>query len=392
DAPLALERDLGATARGLGADGAAWEALLAPLVEGWPRLAADLLAPVAHRPGAPWLLARFGLSALRSARGLAQARFGGPRARALTAGLAAHGGLPLERAGTAAFALVLAAAGHRGGWPLVRGGSQGLADALASLLGSLGGEVQTGTEIRTAADLPPARAVLWDVTPRQLLRIAGARLPPAYARRLRRYRYGAGAFKLDWALSEPIPWAVPECRRAATVHLGGTLEEIAASEGSVARGRPPERPYVIAVQPTLFDPSRAPAGRHTAWAYCHLPNGSTFDMTGRLEAQIERFAPGFRDCILARSAQGPAALEAHNPNYLGGDIGGGAQDLAQTWARPVAGPRPYAVPVPGWYLCSSSTPPGGGVHGMCGYHGARLALREVFGRPTPPLWTPGSNP
>lgn len=387
-----LERDLGATARGLGEDGEIWEDLLAPLAEGWPRLAADLLAPAAHLPRSPVLLARFGLSALRSAEGLARSRFRSPRARALVAGLAAHGAVPLEHAGSAAFALALAAAGHRGGWPLVRGGSQALADALASLLRSLGGELRLGAEVSSAGDLPPARAVLWDVTPRQLLRIAGARLPPAYARRLRRFRYGAGVFKLDWALAEPIPWAAPECRRAGTVHLGGTLEEIAASERAVAGGRPPERPYAIAVQPSLFDPTRAPAGRHTAWAYCHVPNGSDVDLTGRIEAQLERFAPGFGDCVLARSALGPAALEAHNPNYVGGDIGGGVQDLAQTLTRPIAGPRPYAVPVPGWYLCSSSTPPGGGVHGMCGYHAARLALRQVFGRSAAPLRTTGSIP
>ncbi len=374
-----LERDLDATAAGLGADGDAWRRLVGPLAEAWPALAPELLGPLWHRPRLPLPLARFGLMALRSARGLAEARFRGPGARALLAGLAAHGALPLERAGTAAFALVLAAAGHRGGWPLVRGGSQGLIDALVSLLRSLGGELETGRAVTSPGDLPSARAVLWDVTPRQLLRIAGDRLPAAYARRLRAFRPGPGAFKLDWALAEPIPWASAPCHRAGTVHLGGTLEELAAAERAVAEGRPPERPYAIVVQASRFDPSRAPAGRHTAWAYGHLPNGSPFDLTERLEAQVERFAPGFRDCVLARHALGPTALEAYNPNYLGGDIAGGAPTLAQTWARPVAGPRPYAVPVPGWYLCSASTPPGGGVHGMAGARAAELALAEVWG-------------
>jgi phytoene dehydrogenase-like protein len=275
---------------------------------------------------------------------------------------------------------MLGVLGHAVGWPMPRGGAQAVADALAAHLRTLGGEIVCGRTVRSLADLPRAPVVLLDVTPRQLLRLAGDRLPGGYRRRLARYRYGPGVFKIDLALDGPIPWTAPECGRAATVHLGGSLAEIAAGEAAVWRGEHPERPYVILAQPSLFDPTRAPAGRHTAWAYCHVPHGSTVDMSERIEAQIERFAPGARARILARSRLGPAQLEAYNPNLIGGDINGGVQDLGQHFTRPVARLVPYATPVPGLYLCSSSTPPGGGVHGMCGYWAARAALRELAGR------------
>jgi phytoene dehydrogenase-like protein len=315
--------------------------------------------------------------ALRSARGLAEARFRGEPARALFAGLAAHAILPLDRAATAASGLVLGALGHVVGWPLPRGGSQRFADALASLLRSLGGEIVTGTPVERLEDAPSAKAILLDVTPRQMLRIAGSRLPAGYRRALERYRYGPGVFKLDYALSGPVPWLAPACGRAGTVHVGGTLVEIAAAEAAVWRGEHPERPFVLVAQQSLFDPTRAPAGRHTLWAYCHVPHGSTVDMTARVEAQIERFAPGFRDLVLARSTMGPADLEARNPNRIGGDIGGGVQDLGQLFKRPVWSFTPYRTPLSGVYLCSSSTPPGGGVHGLCGSHAAAAVLRDL---------------
>jgi phytoene dehydrogenase-like protein len=283
--------------------------------------------------------------------------------------------LPLERPPSAAFGLMLGLLAHSVGWPLPRGGSQRLSDALASQLRSLGGEIETGRRAESLDELGDARPVLLDVTPRGLLALAGDRLPARYRRRLERYRYGPGVFKLDWALNGPIPWRAEECARAATVHLGATLEEIAASEAAPYRGVVAERPYVLLAQQSLFDPTRAPAGRHTAWAYCHVPNGSSVDMTGRIEAQVERFAPGFRERILARSALGPAELESYNENYVGGDINGGAAILSQLFTRPVARVSPYTTPLPGVYLCSSSTPPGGGVHGMCGFHAARAALR-----------------
>jgi phytoene dehydrogenase-like protein len=358
-------------------DRGAYARLIGPLAQRWDLLAPELLAPfhVPLRPlAAAFAMARFGLVALRSASGLARSRFAGERARALFAGLAAHSMLALDRTASAAVGLVLGAAGHAVGWPIPRGGSQAISDALASYLRSLGGEIETGRPVRSLADLPPARAYLFDVTPRQLLAIAGEALPAGYRRRLVDYRYGPGVFKLDWALDGPIPWQAEACRRAGTVHLGGTLPEIVASEAAVWRGEPPERPYVLLAQPTLVDPSRAPAGRHVAWAYCHVPPRSTSDLTEAIEAQVERFAPGFRDRILARHALDPAAIEAYNPNYVGGDINGGVQDLGQLFARPVARRVPYATPNPRIWICSSSTPPGGGVHGMCGYHAARSLL------------------
>jgi phytoene dehydrogenase-like protein len=371
---VVLERSIDATSEGLGADGAAYRDLLGPLVRDAEALIDGLLGPPL-RPRHPLALARFARHGLRSAVGLA-GRFSGERARALLAGMAAHSFRPLDAPLTAGFGLALTMLGHAVGWPVARGGSGRITDGLVTLLQTLGGEVETGRPVASLDDLPPARAVLLDVTPRQLLAIAGARLPSAYRRRLARYRYGPGAFKVDWALAGPIPWRSPECGRAATVHVGGTMAEIAAAEAAVVAGGHPERPFVLLAQPTLADPSRAPEGRHTAWAYCHVPGGSPVDMTERIERQVERFAPGFRDLVLARASRGPARLERENPNYVGGDITGGLQDLGQSLARPVARPDPYATPAPGVYLCSASTPPGGGVHGMCGRHAARSALRR----------------
>ena len=372
-----VERSLEATAAGLGPDAKAYRRLMGPLVEGWDTLAPDLLAPL-RVPRHPAAMARFAVKAIRSARGLAESRFEGERARALLAGLGGHAIMPLERMTSAAIALVLGASAHAVGWPMPRGGSRKIAEALAATLTALGGEIRTGAVVESLDTLPPARVILCDVTPRQLLKIAGDRLRGRYRRQLERYRYGPAAFKLDFALWAPIPWKAKECGRAGTVHLGGTLAEIAASEAAVDRGEPPERPYVLLAQQSLFDPARAPHEKHTAWAYCHVPNGSTFDMRARIEAQIERFAPGFRDVVLARNVMTPARLQEHNPNYVGGDINGGAQDLRQLFTRPVPRVVPYSTPVPGLYICSSSTPPGGGVHGMCGHHAARAALRAMF--------------
>ena len=371
-----LERSLEETAAGLGADGPAYRRLVGPLVEGWSRLEEAILGPILSVPRHPLALAGFGLQALRPASQLARRRFSGGRARALFAGAAAHSIQAIERAGTSSFALVLLALGHVYGWPVARGGSQRIADALASYLCSLGGEIETGAPVDSLRELPAARAVLCDTTPHELVRIAGDRLPGRYRRSLERFRYGPGVFKLDYALDGPVPWAAPECARAATVHLGGTLAEVAASERAPGRGEHAERPYVLLAQASLFDPTRAPEGKHTVWAYCHVPNGSALDMTERIEAQIERFAPGFRDRILARSALGPAELERRNRNYVGGDINAGSADLRQLVARPALRLVPYATPVDGVYLCSSSTPPGGGVHGMCGHLAARAALRR----------------
>ena len=364
-----------ATGETIGDDASAYRKLMAPLVADWDKLAAELLGPI-RLPRHPLALARFGLHGIRSARGLAEALFKGERARALFGGIGAHSMLPLERPPTAAFALVLGIAAHAVGWPVPRGGSQSISDALASYLRSLGGEITTSTPVDSIDELPRNRAVLLEITPRQLLHIAGERLPRGYQRRLQRYRYGPGAFKADWALDGPIPWKATECGRAGTVHLGGTIAEIAAAERAVWSGQHPERPFVLVAQQSLFDPTRAPEGKHTAWAYCHVPNGSTFDMTDRIESQIERFAPGFRDLILGRSTMSPEGLEEYNPNYVGGDINGGVQDLRQHFARPTLSLSPYATPARGLYICSSSTPPGGGVHGMCGHFAARAALRR----------------
>ncbi len=372
-----LERSVDATAAALGVGGGGWRRMVEPFVAHWSELAHDVLAPPLRFPRHPVLMARFGLSALRSATGLARG-LRGTHARALFAGNAAHSFLPLDAAGTGAFGLLLSVAGHAVGWPIARGGSQRFADALLGYFRSLGGEVVAGAPVEHLDELRPARVVMLDLGPHQVARLAGERLPPGYRQALLRYRYGAAAFKLDWALDGPVPWTAAECARAATVHLGGTLEEVAASEAAHGRGEVHDRPFVLFVQPTLFDGSRVPAGKHTAWAYCHVPNGCTLDLTGHIERQVERFAPGFRERIIARSALTPAEFERRNANLIGGDINGGMMDLRQVLARPVARPVPYRTPLPGVYICSASTPPGGGVHGMGGYHAARVALGDVF--------------
>lgn len=370
-----LERSVEATAAGLGHDAASYRGLFGPLVRDWPKLISDILGPL-QVPRHLLVTARFGLTGLRPAVSVAKARFSGERARALFAGLAAHSMLPLERPVSAAFGLVLGAAGHAVGWPMPRGGAQQIAEALASHLASLGGRIETGVLVERLQDLPSASVTLLDITPRQVIKIAGSHLPGRFKRRLGSYRYGPGAFKMDWALSGPVPWKASECIRAGTVHLGGTMAEIAHAEREVWLGRHPDRPFVLLSQPSLFDPSRAPEGKHTLWAYCHVPNGSDFDMSDRIESQIERFAPGFRDLVLKRSVRPPAALEEYNPNYIGGDINGGVQDLGQLFSRPARFGNPYSIPSTDLFVCSSSTPPGGGVHGMCGYFAARAALRR----------------
>ena len=369
-----LERSVERTAAGLGSDARAYRALFDPLVESCEPLMRQLLGPL-RPPRRPLLLARFGLGAIRSAVGLARSRFEGPRAQALLGGCCAHSVLSLRAPASAAFGLVLALGAHAVGWPVARGGSQRLAGALAAHLRELGGTIETDRPVEALAELEGFDRKLVDLTPRQLLAIAGDELPDRYARGLARYRYGPGTFKLDWALDGPIPWRAPEVARAGTVHLGGTLEELAASEEAAVGAEHSPRPFVLLVQPTLFDPSRAPEGKHVAWAYCHVPHGSNRDMTAVIEAQVERFAPGFSETVAARAAMGPAEIEARNPNYVGGDINGGSQDLRQLFARPLARPVPYSTPRRDLFICSSSTPPGGGVHGMSGYWAARAALR-----------------
>ncbi len=362
-----LERSVAATGANLGEDGTAWCRLMEPFVSAWPVLSRELMAPLLRLPGHPLLMARFGMHALRSARGLAESRFRGVRARALFAGIAAHSFLSLEEPASAAIGMALAVAAHGSGWPLPHGGSQKIADALARYLRSLGGEIETS---HTVTELPEAPIVMCDITPRQMLAMAGARLPASYRRALEAYRYGPGVFKMDWALEAPVPWRAAECARAGTLHLGGTLDEIAQWER-----RYEGAPFVLVTQPSLFDNTRAPAGKHTLWAYCHVPNGSRADMTNAIEAQIERFAPGFRSRILARAAHTPADLALRNANLIGGDITGGANDLRQSILRPT--PSLYRTPMRGVFLCSAATPPGGGVHGMCGYHAARMALNRA---------------
>ena len=369
-----LYRSLDQTVDSLGRDGKNWKSLFEDFVARWDDLLDDALAPI-RIPKHPLLFARLGKQSFRSARALTHAYFRTERARALFAGIAAHATMPLEKLMTAGFGLMLGAAGHAGGWPFARGGSQQLANALISVLHSLGGQVVTGINVESLDQLPPARAVLLDVTPRQLLKIADNRLPRSYQQKLGRYRYSMGVFKMDWALHQPIPWRASECTRAGTVHLGGTFDELSQWEGKTWKGEAGGRPFVILSQPTLFDASRAPSGKHVAWGYCHVPNGSTQDMTKAIEDQIERFAPGFRDCILARSVRFPLDLEKHNPNLVGGDISGGAATLRQFFFRPTA--SLYRTPAHGVYLCSSSTPPGGGVHGMCGYYAAQTALTAL---------------
>ena len=369
-------RSLEDTARQLGTDEAAYRRLLRPLVDGWDDLEGELLKPIAHVPRHPLQLMRFGRAALRSAKRLAETRFETEAARALFGGAAAHSFLPLEQKAGASFGLVLLMLAHVSGWPYPRGGSQAISDALAVRLRSLGGEIEAGTHVSSLRELPSSKLVLCDVTPTQLVSLTGDLLPNRYRRRLERWRYGPGAFKLDYALDGPIPWLAPEVADAGTVHLGGTLDEIAESERAPWDGRHAERPFVLLAQQSLFDETRAPSGKHTAWAYCHVPNGSTFDMRERIEAQIERFAPGFRDRVLACASRNTDDLERDNPNLVGGDISGGANTLAQLIARPALRRVPYSTPLPGLYICSASTPPGAGVHGMCGHLAAKAALER----------------
>jgi phytoene dehydrogenase-like protein len=364
------------TARRLGRDEASYVQLMNPLVRDWPAIAADVLGPL-HFPAHPLLMAKFGWKALQPATHLAR-RWRTQEAVALWAGMAAHSILPLSNAATSAIALVLMIAGHRKGWPFPRGGSAAIADALASYFVSLGGEIATGIPVRSLEDLPPSRALLLDLTPRQLLQLGGHRWSPLYQWQLERYRYGMGVFKVDWALAERIPFTAPGCLQAGTVHIGNTLKEIVASEQLTWNGGHPERPFVLLAQQSLFDPTRAPAGRQVAWAYCHVPNGSTKDMTEAIERQVERYAPGFRERILARHVMNTTQMEAYNANYIGGDINGGAIDIRQLFTRPALRRSPYRTSAKGIYICSSSTPPGGGVHGMCGYHAAQRALKDIF--------------
>lgn len=371
-----LDRSVDITAEGLGPDGPEYRKIMGPFARDWEKLTGDLLAPL-RPPRHPLLMARFARYGLWPATNLAS-HFKGVPARALIGGLAAHSFLPFSRWPSAAFALTLGVLGHGVGWPFPRGGTQCFTDALVSYFRSMGGDIVTSSPVRSDADLPDARAVLYDVTPKQLLSIAGSEVSGIYRRQLERYRYGPGVFKLDYALSGPIPWTADACRLAGTVHLGGTFEEVAASEAAVWRGEAPERPFVLLAQQSLFDPSRAPEGKQTAWAYCHVPNGCAEDMTERIEAQIERFAPGFRDLILERHTLSPTGLECRDANLVGGDINGGVQDLWQQYTRPVIKPVPYTTPLRNTYICSSSTPPGGGVHGMCGFFAAEAALKRSF--------------
>jgi phytoene dehydrogenase-like protein len=374
-----LRRSLDDTAQELGADADRYRRLLGPLLRDPQALLEEILGPLVHLPRHPVRLGRYGVNGILPATLLGRLRFREPRARALLAGCAAHSVLPLESPLSGGVGLLFLLTGHLADWPVARGGSQAIADALASYLRSLGGEIETDHHVRSTADLPPARIYLFDTSPSQLAEIAAPALPAGYVRRLRRFRYGPAVFKMDWALDGPIPWADPQCLQASTVHLGGTMEEVAASEAAVWRNQHAERPFVLVIQQSLFDPGRAPEGRHTGYAYCHVPEGSTRDLTEVVERQVERFAPGFRDRILARHAMCAADLQRHNPNLVGGAITGGVADVLQMLARPAPRLDPYTTPNPRVLLCSASTPPGGGVHGMCGYRAARRALRHLPG-------------
>ncbi len=369
-----LERSVESTAASLGGDAGSYRRLFEPLLKEWETLAEEILAPI-HFPRSPFLLARFGVKGLRSARAFAGSRFIEGPSRALFAGLAGHSFLSLDSAGSAAFGLVLALFGHAVGWPIAEGGSQRLSDSLVGYFRSLGGEVRTGFRVRTLADIPASNAVLFDLSPRQFNSIVGENRNPRRGR-LSKFRYGPGVFKVDWALDGPIPWRAKDCATAATVHVGGSFEDIAKSEAAVARGQVSDRPFVLLAQPSLFDRGRAPMGKETAWGYCHVPNGFDRDLLPAIEGQIERFAPGFRERVLCRRITTPARLEQYDANFVGGDISGGANDLGQLFTRPIAQLNPYCTGIDGLYLCSASTPPGGGVHGMCGYQAALAVLRR----------------
>lgn len=376
---VTLSRSLADTARGLGADGERYLELMSPFVTNADQLFAEILGPL-RLPRSPLLLAQFGLLALPSLEGFARRHLADERTRALFAGMGAHAMQPLNALATASFGLVLGLAAHVAGWPVARGGSQAVTRALVRVFEAHGGELALGRAVASHTELPEAKAYLFDVTPRQLLHVAGELLPSGYRERLRRFRYGPGVFKMDWALSGPVPWRDSRCSQAATVHLSGSLRDVAEAEAAVQRGELSQRPFIIFAQPSLFDATRAPAGKHTAWAYCHVPLGSTADASELIERHIEHFAPGFGELILARSVMNTDSLERYNPNYVGGDINGGSALLRQLFSRPVARLDPYSTPVRNLFLCSSSTPPGGGVHGMCGYWAARSALKRVFGR------------
>lgn len=371
-----LFHSLEQTAAGLGEDKGRYEKLFSNLVKEWPHLVGDLLAPL-HIPKSPLKMAKFGLKALQPSTLFAK-YFKTPEAQALFAGMAAHSVQPLTNLATSAIALVLMANGHMGGWPMPKGGSQTLADALEGYFLSLGGKVQTGWYVKTLEELPSAKAVLFDVTPRQLLSIAGHRFSPLYEWQLKKYRHGPGVFKMDFAIEGEIPFLDKNCGQAATVHIGNTIEEIRVSEQAIWDGKHPENPFVLLAQQSVFDPTRAPEGKNTVWAYCHVPNGSTVDMSDTIERQVERVAPGFRERILARHTFNTGQLESYNPNYIGGDISGGVIDIRQLFTRPALRWSPYRTSAKGLYLCSSSTPPGGGVHGMCGYHAAQRVLKDLF--------------
>jgi phytoene dehydrogenase-like protein len=374
-----LHRDLDLTAQRLNGDARAYRFLFASLVRDWNKLSGEFLQPMLHFPRHPFALARFGIGAMWPTTALTQLFFKHEPARALFAGIAAHSFLPLESIVSSAFGLVLGAAGHAIGWPIPRGGSQTISNALADCLRELGGTIELNRRVAGLDELAKAKTVLLDVSAWQFARIAGNRLPARYRRRLENFRHAPGVFKIDYALSSPIPWKADACKRAGTIHLGGTIDEVSAAERAIARGEIPERPFVLVAQQSLFDDTRAPRGQHTLWAYCHVPFGCRTDMSEQIESQIERFAPGFRDCILARHKTNAVDLEKSNANLAGGDINGGAANLAQLMARPIFSANPYRTPLPGVYLCSASTPPGGGVHGMCGYYAARAALRDIFG-------------
>ena len=372
-----LRRSLETTAQGLSIDALSYQRFVGGFLPYWESLVGDLLKPLGL-PKSPYRLLRFGLAGLRPAASVGRSTFKGKRAQALFAGCAGHAIFPLEFWSSAAFGVVMLTLGHAVGWPIAKGGSQAIVNALASCFQSLGGEIEVGAPVVAMNDLPRARAYLLDVTPRQLAEIAKDILPASYLKRLRRHKHGPGVFKMDWALTRPIPWRDPACLEAGTLHLGGTLHEICSAERQVWEGVAPEKPFVLISQPSLFDQTRAPEGFHTAWGYCHTPHGCNTDMSERIESQIERFAPGFRDCVLARHAMSPADMEAYNPNYVGGDIAGGVQTFRQLFVRPMGRWTAYATPTPGLYMCSSSMPPGGGVHGMCGHLAALRALREVW--------------
>ena len=372
-----LYKDLDFTAEQFGRDSSAYRRLMDPLARNWEDLAVEFLRPMLHLPRHPITLARFGIPAICPATLLAKFLFRDEPARALFAGIAAHSFLPLEAPVSSAFALVLSLAGHAVGWPIPRGGSQQISNALADYFRELGGKIDVNHRIQTLNDLPKSRAILLDVSVWEFLRIAGDQMPPRYRRRLESFRHAPGIFKIDYALSSSIPWRAEVCHRAGTIHLGGGIDEITTSEREVAREKIPERPFVLVAQQSLFDETRAPRGQHTLWAYCHVPFNCGSDMSDQIESQIERFAPGFRDCIIARHKMSAADLARSNPNLTGGDISGGAVNLMQLIARPILSSNPYRTPLPGVYLCSASTPPGGGVHGMCGFNAARAALREI---------------